>query len=173
MFFHSKNTSLLRYASVDSLLGEVSRHQGSVYDDASDPTAVLDHIQSFVQTYSIPLDELAQPNLKDYRTFNDFFSRRLKQGARPLAEPGDSRVISSAADCRLTVFPSVEDATKVWIKGHNFTLARLLDDAHVASASFPPGSSLAIFRLAPADYHRFHSPVGPSVSGPTKHVKGE
>ncbi|CAO1625373.1 unnamed protein product [Parajaminaea phylloscopi] len=173
LFFHSKRTSLLRWTSVDSLLGELSQHQGKVYDDGSDPAAVLSHIESFVRSYAIPLDELAQPDLKSYRTFNDFFTRALKPGARPIAGQDDDRIITSAADCRLTVFSTVDAATKVWVKGHSFSLARLLDDAHVASASFPPGSSIAIFRLAPADYHRFHSPVGPSVSGPTKHITGE
>lgn len=173
LFFHSKKTSLLRYGTVERLLESVSVHQGKVYDDASDPQAVLSHIQSFVTTYSIPLNELLEPDLARYPTFNSFFSRKLRPDARPIAEPTDPRIISSCADCRLTVFPNVEAATQIWIKGKKFSLPALLDDTHTANSTFPPGSSLAIFRLAPADYHRFHVPVGPSVTGPTKHIKGE
>ncbi|CAO1622139.1 unnamed protein product [Sympodiomycopsis kandeliae] len=172
LFFHSQQFSLLRYDTVERLLQEVSVHQGSVYDDASDPQAVLEHIQSFVQTYSIPLQELLEPDLQRYPTFNSFFSRKLRPGVRPIADPSDPSIISSCADCRLTVFPNVTAATKVWIKGKKFSLPALLDDVHTANSSFPPGSSLAIFRLAPADYHRYHAPVGPSVAGPTKHIQG-
>lgn len=172
LFLHSKQSSLLRYRSVDHLLEELSVSQGKTYDDESDPAAVLAHIKSFVATYSIPLDELLQPDLTTYRNFNAFFARRLRGDARPVAEHTDPTVISSAADCRLTVFSTVDEATRFWIKGKNFSVPSLLGDATTAS-NFPPGSSLAIFRLAPADYHRYHSPVGPSVAGATKHIKGD
>lgn len=173
LFYHSRQTSLLKYGTVERLLETVSIHQGKVYDDDSDPQAVLDHIQSFVSTYSIPLNELLETDLTKYPTFNSFFSRKLRPDARPVADPKDSSIISSCADCRLTVFQNVDAATQVWIKGSHFSLARLLGDVHTSNSDFPPGSSLAIFRLAPADYHRFHVPVGPSITGPTKHIKGE
>lgn len=172
LFFHSRSMSLLRYGTVERLLETLSVHQGKVYDDASNPQAVLEHIQSFIQTYSIRLDELAEPDVTRYPTFNSFFCRRLRADARPIADPQDNRIISSCADCRLTVFENVTAATKVWIKGKHFSIPALLDDAYMADSAFPPGSSLAIFRLAPADYHRYHVPVGPSTTGPTKHVKG-
>ncbi|PWN24835.1 hypothetical protein BDZ90DRAFT_224228 [Jaminaea rosea] len=174
LFYHSRQSSLLRWSSVSHALISLSQHQGKLYDDSSDPAAVRAHIESFVQTYSIPLDELAQPDLAKYPTFNSFFTRALKDGARPIAPPlDDPAIILSAADCRLTVFPTVDEATRFWIKGQKFSLSALLDDESVTAQSLSAGASLAIFRLAPADYHRFHSPVGPCTSGPTKHVKGE
>lgn len=146
LFFHSKKASLLKYKDIDEALTKLSLHQGRVYDDASDPKAVQEHIQSFVETYQIALDELAEPDPSKYKTFNEFFYRQLKPESRPLPDPTDLKVISSAADCRLTVFDSVDEATKIWIKGKHFSLPELFQNDDIAS-KFPAGSSLAIFRL--------------------------
>lgn len=173
LFYKSKEQSFLRYKSVEDLLKAVSIRQGKVYDDESNPQAVLEHIQSFISTYSIDLDELLRPDPSLYPSFNSFFFRKLKPGARPIAEPDNAAVVSSCADCRLTVFNDVAESTQYWIKGQGFTLNRLVGDTNLADRCFPPGSSLAILRLAPADYHRYHHPVGPVVCGPTKHVPGE
>lgn len=67
----------------------------------------------------------------------------------------------------------MQQATQIWIKGRNFDTRHLLSDTNLADRNFPPGSALAVFRLAPADYHRFHHPVGPAIVGPTRHVAGE
>ncbi|PWN50204.1 hypothetical protein IE53DRAFT_330720 [Violaceomyces palustris] len=173
LFFKAKEESFLRYESVEDLLKTASVRQGRIYDDESDPKAVLAHVQSFVETYSIDLSELEQPDPARYPSFNSFFFRKLRPGARPISEPANDRVVSSCADCRITVFENVDQATKVWIKGKEFTIGRLLSDTNLADREFPPGSSLAIFRLAPADYHRYHHPVGPAVCGPTRHCDGE
>ncbi|GAA5997263.1 hypothetical protein JCM11641_007221, partial [Rhodosporidiobolus odoratus] len=114
-------------------------------------------------------DDLLKPNLADYPTLNHFFYRKLRPDARPIASPDDATVISSAADCRLTVFDSVDSAKKLWVKGHHFTLETLLRDASLASDL--KNGSVAIFRLAPADYHRFHTPIA-CVVGETKHIPG-
>lgn len=63
----------------------------------------------------------------------------------------------SSADSRLNVFTSIDAATELWIKGKNFTLANLLQDDALAQEL--EGGSIAIFRLAPQDYHRFHIPA--------------
>jgi len=63
----------------------------------------------------------------------------------------------SPADCRLNVFPTVDQATDVWVKGKNFNLKNLLlDDKLVTKFT---GGAMVICRLAPQDYHRFHCPV--------------
>ncbi|KAE8251251.1 hypothetical protein A4X06_0g2758 [Tilletia controversa] len=173
LFYRKKASSLLKYDSVEDMLEKLSIKQGKAYDDASDPAAVKEHILDFVKTYEIRLDELAEPDVNKYKCMNAFFYRALKPGARPIAEPGNSKLISSAADCRLIVFDNVDAATKFWIKDRLFTIGHVLDDQSLADTTFPPGSSLAIFRLAPADYHRWHNPVGPATVGPTKHLRGE
>jgi phosphatidylserine decarboxylase len=98
---------------------------------------------------------------------------QLKADARPVAAADDPAVITSAADCRLTVFESIDAAKKLWIKGENFSLATLLNDAALAQDdAFQGGGALAIFRLAPADYHRYHSPVAGSIVS-TKPIAGQ
>jgi len=53
-------------------------------------------------------------------------------------------------------FQTVDDATKIWIKGREFTVARLLGEGYKDKAHLFENASLAIFRLAPQDYHRYH-----------------
>ena len=102
-----------------------------------------------------------QPDPTKYNTFNEFFAREIKESARPIAEPDNDSVVSSAADCRLTTWPTVDLATKFWIKGFGFTLPKLLGSAQLAD-SFD-GGSILIHRLAPQDYHRWHAPVSGTV----------
>ncbi|KAG8985661.1 hypothetical protein FRB90_004519 [Tulasnella sp. 427] len=155
--------------AVEGLFKDVSFRQGKIYDNI-DPSFVLPHIEAFIQAYSLKLDELLQPDIKSYKTFNDFFSRSLKPGARPVQEANDLSVLTSPSDSRLTVFKSVGDAKKFWIKGQEFTLPALLDDPHLAE-TFGKNPSIAIFRLAPQDYHRFHSPFRAKL-GKMFHVPG-
>ena len=69
-------------------------------------------------------------------------------------------------------FESVNEATRLWIKGQEFTVARLLGDAYKGQAERYAGGAVAIFRLAPQDYHRFHSPVDGTI-GPMTYISGE
>jgi phosphatidylserine decarboxylase len=69
-------------------------------------------------------------------------------------------------------FETTSEATKLWIKGREFTVARLLGDAYKDQAERYVGGALVIFRLAPQDYHRFHSPVDGTI-GPMTYISGE
>lgn len=99
-------------------------------------------------------------------------SRKLKPSARPIEEPENQYRLVSAADCRLMTFETVSEATRLWIKGREFTVARLLGDAYKSQAEKYVGGALAIFRLAPQDYHRFHSPVEGTIGSMT-YIAGE
>lgn len=116
--------------------------QGVLYDS---PRHAQRHIQHFVKAYHIDLSDLLLPNLSDYRTFNEFFYRRLRAGARPVEGRGDEGVVGSMADCRLAVFESVESARRFWIKGRDFTLRELLQDDELAEEL--DGGEVAIFRV--------------------------
>lgn len=72
-------------------------------------------------------------------------------------------MVSSPADCRLTALPTVDLATKYWIKGFGFTVSKLLGDDEELAKTFE-GGSIAIYRLAPQDYHRWHAPTGGTVT---------
>ncbi|KZT39119.1 hypothetical protein SISSUDRAFT_1061405 [Sistotremastrum suecicum HHB10207 ss-3] len=159
--------SRMEGARARRLLKSMSIKQGQKYDS---PASAAE-IPTFIRFHKLNVDEIRDP-ISSYKTFNQFFYRKLKDGARPVTDPDDPTTIVSAADCRLVVFESVNEATKLWIKGREFTVARLLGDAYKHEAARYAGGSLAIFRLAPQDYHRFHSPVD-GVIGPMTHISGE
>jgi phosphatidylserine decarboxylase len=69
-------------------------------------------------------------------------------------------------------FETLSEATRVWIKGREFSVARLLGDAYKDQTERYIGGALVIFRLAPQDYHRFHSPVDGTI-GPMTYISGE
>ncbi|TDL21984.1 hypothetical protein BD410DRAFT_789065 [Rickenella mellea] len=172
LLFYGKGEVRLLESShkVENLLKEQSVKQGAIYDSPSSAKS----IPSFVETYKLDLSELLEPDPSKYATFNEFFYRKLKDGARPV-ENNSPEAFCSAADCRLTVFESVSDAQKFWIKGDEFTLKNLLygKTAAAPEVSFPlDEAELAIFRLAPADYHRFHSPIDGTIVGEPTNIDG-
>lgn len=114
-------------------------------------------IPSFVQHYSIDMNNYVIQDVAEYKNFNEFFTRAILPEKRPVADTHDDNVLVSSADCRLNVFDSVDSATELWIKGKNFTLGNLLKDEQLAESL--QGGSIAVFRLAPQDYHRFHIPA--------------
>ncbi|KAH7884251.1 phosphatidylserine decarboxylase-domain-containing protein [Phlebopus sp. FC_14] len=149
------------------LLKSLSIKQGVKYDS---PESARD-IPAFIEFHGLKVDEILQP-IDSFKTFNEFFYRKLKANARPVDCPDDPRRLVSAADCRLMVFETVSEATRLWIKGREFTVARLLGDAYREEAERYAGGALAIFRLAPQDYHRFHVPVDGTI-GRMSYIPGE
>lgn len=134
------------------MLLKMSRQAGEKYES---PVSVKE-IPRFVSVYNVNTDEIVTPP-EGFRNFNEFFFRRLKPGARPIAEPEDARVAVCGADSRCVAFPQVSLATRFWIKGRHFNLNLLLGSSDLAQRY--AGGSLVIFRLAPQDYHRIHVPV--------------
>lgn len=112
-------------------------------------------IPYFIKYYKINTEEIEKP-INLYKTFNEFFYRKLKKGAR-FIEDFSSKAVSSPTDCRINCFMNIEAATKFWIKGKEFSVDNLLHDKKYNK--YFSGGSIAICRLAPQDYHRFHSPV--------------
>ncbi|KAF8075020.1 phosphatidylserine decarboxylase-domain-containing protein [Lyophyllum atratum] len=170
VFYGYGRAKILGTRNVEHLLTEESIRQGRIYDSPESAHS----IPSFVRTYGLQTDELLEPDLKAYKCFNDFFTRKLKPGARPVANPDDPLGVCSAADCRLTVYQTADLAKQFWIKGKQFTIPSLLalaPDSKEAQA-FDNGA-LAIFRLAPADYHRFHAPVDCTVASDPVDVPGQ
>lgn len=106
-------------------------------------------IEPFVRQNQVPMDEVEVP-AGGFASFNDFFIRRLKPGARP--NPADPEALIAPADSRLKIFP-LSSQTVFDIKGNRLTLTDLVGGADVAQR-FLDGVCLQ-FRLAPCDYHRF------------------
>ncbi|MBR1921077.1 MAG: phosphatidylserine decarboxylase, partial [Kiritimatiellae bacterium] len=107
-------------------------------------------------------DEAERP-LGDYASFNDFFTRRLKPGARPV---GDGVV--SPADGRLMLYLGADADTPFPLKGATRSLRAVFD------GDAPAGRyDVAVVRLAPVDYHRFHFPCDCTSEGAVRVVAGE
>mmetsp|Transcript_25436 Transcript_25436/g.83680 ORF Transcript_25436/g.83680 Transcript_25436/m.83680 type:complete len:585 (+) Transcript_25436:3-1757(+) len=157
--------AMLSVNSSKQLLKKMSIQYGVRYNSPKSVSA----IKPFIEHFHLNMEE-ALEKVEDYKTFNEFFYRRLKPESRPIAAPKDPTVCVSAADCRLMVFPHVDEITKLWVKGKKFSLGALLGSEEDAKKFV--GGSCAIFRLAPQDYHRFHVPVKCRVGKP-RPIAGE
>ena len=114
---------------------------------------------------SIPgcLPDEAEKPLSEYGSFNEFFTRRLKPGARPVGEG-----LVSPADGRLRLYLGADADTPFPLKGAKRSLRTVFD------ASAPAGRyDIAVVRLAPVDYHRFHFPCDCTTVGPVRLVPGK
>jgi phosphatidylserine decarboxylase len=123
-------------------------------------------LSRFARVYGIAVDEAEKP-LDDYAGFDEFFTRRLRAGLRPIAD-GPGRVVSPAdgtvVECGLATA-----GTLIQAKGDFFQLAELLGDDQVATRL--EGGAYLITYLSPKDYHRVHAPVGGRVVG-WRHIPG-
>lgn len=124
------------------------------YGRRMDRSSSREKIAPFLRDYGLDPSEFADP-VDSYRTFNDFFYRKLKPSARPIALGAD--VLVFPADGRHLAFPNVEEAEGFFVKGQRFELDSFLSDV-VLSQRFRGGSAL-FSRLCPVDYHRFHFPT--------------
>jgi phosphatidylserine decarboxylase len=117
-------------------------------------------IRAFASFYGVDGAESERP-VETYLTFSEFFARRLKPGARPIA-PGDA-VPVSPADGRVLNFGIAERGELIQAKGILYTVADLLRDEEAARAY--EGGAYATIYLAPKNYHRVHAPLGGEVTG--------
>eukprot|EP01134_Creolimax_fragrantissima_P007843 CFRG7843T1 len=124
------------------------------------------NIKGFVALHNIAIHEVEKP-LEEFRTFNEFFSRRLKAGARKDAAPGNSKVALCCADSRLMAFQTWQHSRKLWVKGTQFDFKSLVGPELQFLNPYFDNASLCIARLAPQDYHRWHMPVTGKYVGET------
>ncbi len=124
-------------------------------------------IRSFAKTYQIHVDEAEQP-LEAYRSLNDFFTRRLKAGARSIDV--SSGVVVSPVDARITGIGKIEDGMMLQIKGQDYTIAEMLQDESRAQ-QFAHGYFFVLY-LSPRDYHRIHVPINGTITE-KRHLPGK
>lgn len=174
--YQSKMGFLAMRAGTFGSLGVMSKEQGRHMDSPESVKNIPEFLKSF--SGEVDVSEALEP-IESFKTFNQFFYRKLKPSARPIAMAEKADVAVSAADCRLTAFATTSDATRCWIKGRKFSIKGLLADDNKLAASdgakFAPefeNGSMFIFRLAPQDYHRFHLPVGGTLRS-IRHVRGK
>ena len=110
-------------------------------------------IRRFVARYGVDMSEAANPDIASYASFNDFFTRALREGARPLAAADYVCPVDGA----ISAFGAIDKGQIFQAKGHAYsTLALLAGDAPLA-AEFEHGQFATLY-LSPRDYHRIHMP---------------
>ncbi|CAM3666365.1 MULTISPECIES: archaetidylserine decarboxylase [Pseudoalteromonas] len=113
-------------------------------------------IKLFIKQYKIDMSEALHEDPAHYKTFNEFFTRPLKPGIRPLAEESD--ILAHPVDGAISQLGDVVDGQIIQAKGHNYSLQTLLGGKEEDVAPYVGGKFATIY-LAPKDYHRIHMPV--------------
>jgi phosphatidylserine decarboxylase len=125
-------------------------------------------IQRFAKQYDIDMSLAAQPDLASYPSFNAFFTRELKDGARPIDSDDDS--IVSPADGAISQLGKIKGDAVFQAKGQSFSVEQLIGDTALA-APFQNGEFATVY-LSPRDYHRVHMPYAGRLTD-TLYIPGE
>ncbi|NMO95671.1 archaetidylserine decarboxylase [Paenibacillus lemnae] len=128
---------------VSRLMGSFSHSRASRY-----------LIPTFIKAYQIPAHE-AEKEIHEYRSLNEFFSRRLKMGMRAIDETADA--MTSPVDGVITGMGAVTAGTILNVKGQDYTIAELLAQSP-RMENYLNGYMYVLY-LSPTDYHRIHAPV--------------
>ncbi len=124
-------------------------------------------IRQIVKRYHVDMADALEPDLAAYPSFNAFFTRALKPGARPIAIGAD--LLLSPADGAISQAGPVTEGRIVQAKGMDYSAAELLGDSELAK-TFANGSFATVY-LSPRDYHRLHMPIAGKLLR-TLHVPG-
>ncbi len=111
-------------------------------------------IRRFIAHFDVNMAEAAQPDPEAYASFNEFFTRPLREGARPIADAD----IVCPADGAVSQLGDIEDGRIFQAKGQAFSARELLGGDEARAAQFHDGSFATIY-LSPRDYHRVHMPI--------------
>lgn len=125
-------------------------------------------VRWFARAYGVDLTEAASADLDSYATFNEFFTRELKRGARPIAGGADTLV--APADGVLTEHGAVDGGRIYQAKGSAYTLGELLGETGAAVEALEGGRYFTIY-LAPHNYHRVHAPLDAALTR-TRYIPG-
>jgi len=110
-------------------------------------------IRWFVGRYGVNMDEAANPDIASYASFNEFFTRPLRDGARPLAAAD----FICPVDGAISQFGAIERDQIFQAKGHSYSTTALVGGDRELAAQFEDGSFATLY-LSPRDYHRIHMP---------------
>lgn len=131
--------------ALTALAGRFARAEGGSLTHAA--------IRRFVARYGVNMAEAAQPDITAYPTFNEFFTRPLRDGARPLAQ---ARFVCPV-DGAISQFGPIEKDQIFQAKGHSYSTTALVGGDAALAAGFDNGHFATLY-LSPKDYHRIHMP---------------
>ena len=110
-------------------------------------------IRWFIGRYNVNMSEAAEPDIARYPTFNEFFTRALRPGARPLADAD----FICPVDGSISQFGAIDDDRIIQAKNHHYSTVALVGGDRALAAHFQHGSFATLY-LSPKDYHRVHMP---------------
>jgi phosphatidylserine decarboxylase len=131
--------------ALTAMAGALARWQGGSVTTAA--------IRRFVAKYQVNMAEAANPDITSYATFNEFFTRPLKPGARPIAQAD----LVSPVDGAISQFGAIRADQVFQAKGHHFTTTALVGGDAALAAPYRDGWFANLY-LSPRDYHRIHMP---------------
>jgi phosphatidylserine decarboxylase len=117
-------------------------------------------IEAFIKNYDINMSEAKLKNAEDFKTFNDFFTRELEDGARPIDK--DETTLCYPVDGAISQQGDIEDGRLIQAKGFDYSLETLLGGSYNTAKPFQGGKFSCIY-LAPKDYHRIHMPMAATL----------
>jgi phosphatidylserine decarboxylase len=142
-------TVLLQYLlpkrALTELAGRIASARGGRFTHAL--------IRAFVRRYGVNMDEAANADIRTYASFNEFFSRALKPGVRPLSAAGYVCPVDGA----ISQFGRIESDQIFQAKGHHYSTTALVGGDAALAAQFDDGHFATLY-LSPRDYHRIHMP---------------
>jgi len=110
-------------------------------------------VRRFVAKYGVNMDEALEPDIARYASFNDFFTRALKPGARPIADVD----LVCPVDGAISPFGAISGHQIIQAKGHDYSTTALVGGDAELAAQYTDGSFATLY-LSPRDYHRIHMP---------------
>jgi phosphatidylserine decarboxylase len=139
--------------------------------DYMDSPASLSIVKEWIEELGSQMDQFVIPP-GGFKSFNEFFTREVKQGARPVSSPDDDSVVAAPADCVINmIVDDLTDTTKIPVKTVYLNINELLNDSPFA-ANFVGGTAVSCI-LMPNTYHRYHSPVSGMIVESSENVAGE
>lgn len=154
---------LLPKRALTQLMGALARAEAGAATTAA--------IRWFIQRYRVDMAEAAQSDPAAYSSFNNFFTRALKDGARPLAPTQGGRTLLCPVDGAISQFGAIDGQRIFQAKGHDYTATALVGGDAALAAHFQ-GGHFATLYLSPRDYHRIHMPAAGRLLRMV-HVPGE
>ncbi len=133
---------------------------GSLIADAHAGAVTHAIIRWFIKRYGVDMNEAADPRVESYASFNAFFTRALRAGARPLAGAADAGAAPwlCPVDGAISQFGEIERDQIFQAKGHHYSTRALLGGDAQLAAQFDDGAFATLY-LSPRDYHRIHMPA--------------
>ncbi len=110
-------------------------------------------IRRFIAKYRVNMEEAADPKVESYASFNEFFTRALREGARPIADAA----FICPVDAAVSQFGPIERDQIFQAKGHSYSTRALVGGDQALAHQFDHGHFATLY-LAPKDYHRIHMP---------------